>query len=161
MSNPFRPMRRYKQQLSEEECIKILKEEPRGVLSVLGDDGYPYGLPIDHYYDEETGKIYFHGAKEGHKIDALKRCDKASLCVMDKGYKIPGEWPWHIRSVIVFGRIHEVTDPVFLEKELRRLGAKYIPTQEELDEEIAKSMARVCFLEMTIDHMTGKLVKES
>ena len=89
----FRPMRRIKQQVSEEECIKILKEEPRGVLSVLGDDGYPYGVPIDHYYDEETGKIFFHGAKEGHKIDALRRCDKASLCVMNKGYQIPGECP--------------------------------------------------------------------
>ena len=72
----FRPMRRIKQQIPEEECIKILKEEPRGVLSVLGDDGYPYGVPIDHYYDEKTGRIYFHCAKEGHKLDAIRRCDK-------------------------------------------------------------------------------------
>lgn len=157
----FRPMRRIGQQIPEEDCIRILKEEPRGVLSVLGDDGYPYGVPIDHYYDEETGRIYFHCAKEGHKLDALRRLDKASLCVLDKGYQIPGEWPWHFRSVIVFGRISEVTDPVLLEKKLRQFGAKYIPTQQELDEEILRSMSRVCVLEMTIDHMTGKLVKES
>ena len=157
----FRPMRRIKQQIPEEECIRILKEEPRGVLSVLGDDGYPYGVPIDHYYDEKTGRIYFHCAKEGHKLDAIRRCDKVSLCVYNKGYQIPGEWPWHITSVIVFGRIREVTDPVILEEKLRALGKKYIPTQEELEYEIARAMSRAAVLEMTIEHMTGKAVKES
>ena len=157
----FRPMRRFKQQISEEECIRILKEEPRGVLSVIGDDGYPYGVPIDHYYDEETGKIYFHGAKEGHKVDALKTCDKASLCVIDKGYQIPGEWPWHFHSVIVFGRVKEVTDPALRRRKLEELARKYYPTEEEVQEEIKKALDRVLFLEMSIEHMTGKLVKES
>ena len=75
----FRPMRRFKQQISEAECKEILKNEKRGVLSLLGDDGYPYGLPLSHLYSEEDGKIYFHGAKEGHKIDAIKNYDKASF----------------------------------------------------------------------------------
>lgn len=65
----FRPMRRWKQQLSDEDCIAILKNEPRGILSVLGDDGYPYGIPMNHWYCEADGKLYFHGAKTGHKID--------------------------------------------------------------------------------------------
>ena len=73
----FREMRRIKQQIPNEECIEILKTEPRGVLSVLGDDGYPYGIPMDHWYSEADGKLYFHGAKEGHKLDAIKACDKA------------------------------------------------------------------------------------
>ena len=77
----FREMRRSKQQLSQEECTEILKQEVRGVLSVLGEDGYPYGMPLDHWYDEKNGKIYFHGAKEGHKIDAIKACDKVSYCL--------------------------------------------------------------------------------
>ena len=68
----FREMLRYKQALSEEECIEILKKELRGVLSVLGDDGYPYGMPINHFYNEEDGKIYFHSGMQGHKIDAMK-----------------------------------------------------------------------------------------
>ena len=59
--------------LSEAECIDILKSTKRSVLSVIGDDGYPYGMPINHYYNEEDGKIYFHGAKAGHKIDAIIR----------------------------------------------------------------------------------------
>ncbi|MBP3901898.1 MAG: pyridoxamine 5'-phosphate oxidase family protein, partial [Blautia sp.] len=82
----FREMMRIKQQLSQEECIEILKKEPRGVLSVLGDDGYPYGMPINQYYCEEDGKIYFHSGKKGHKVDAIKRCDKASFCVYDQGF---------------------------------------------------------------------------
>ena len=83
----FRKMRRFKQELSKEECMEILKNEPRGVLSVLGDDGYPYGMPVTHWYNEKNGKIYFHGAKSGHKIDAIKNCDKVSFCVYDKGYR--------------------------------------------------------------------------
>lgn len=75
----FRKMRRYKQALELPECIDILKKEVRGVLSVIGDGGYPYGVPIDYWYDESNGCIYFHGAKEGHKIDALRACDKASF----------------------------------------------------------------------------------
>ena len=106
----FRKMRRFKQQITNEECIEILKNEPRGVLSVLGDDGYPYGMPMDHWYSEADGKLYFHGAKEGHKIDAIMACDKVSYCVMDKGFRKENDWALNIRSVIVFGRMKIVTD---------------------------------------------------
>ena len=79
----FRPMRRFKQQLTQEECVEILNTEVRGVLSVLGDDDYPYGIPIDFYYNQQENKIYFHGAKEGHKIDSIKKHNKVSFCVYD------------------------------------------------------------------------------
>lgn len=107
----FRKMRRSKQELTKEECIEILKKEPRGVLSVQGEEGYPYGMPMTHWYNEKDGKIYFHGAKSGHKIDAIRNCDKVSFCVMDKGYRNEGEWALNIRSVIVFGRLHTVEEP--------------------------------------------------
>lgn len=87
-----------------------MKNTKRGVLSVIGDDGYPYGMPINHYYNEEEGKIYFHGAKAGHKIDAIKACDKASYCVYNDGFKKEGDWALNITSVITFGRIHLVED---------------------------------------------------
>ena len=93
----FKTMRRFKQQLSQEKCIEILTNEPHGVLSLISDTGYPYGFPITHWYDEKTGHIYFHGAKEGHKIDCLKQCDKASFCVMDKGFKKMVNGPFIIR----------------------------------------------------------------
>lgn len=82
----FRTMRRFKQQISDAECVEILKTEKRGALSLIGDAGYPYGIPLSHFYDERDGKIYFHGAKEGHKIDAIKANPKASFCIMDKGF---------------------------------------------------------------------------
>ena len=101
----FREIARIKQQLPREECIELLKNELRGVLSVLGDDDYPYGMPINHYYCPEDGKIYFHSGISGHKIDAIRRHDKASFCVFDQGYREEGEWALNIRSVIVFGRV--------------------------------------------------------
>ena len=104
----FRGMRRFKQQVSEEECIRVLKEQPRGVLSMIGDDGYPYGIPLDHWYCEENGKLYFHCAKTGYKLDAVRKHDKVSYCVMDEGYRKGGEWALNINSVVVFGRIRIV-----------------------------------------------------
>lgn len=157
----FRKMRRFKQQISNEKCVELLKKEPRGVLSVLGDDDYPYGLPINFYYDEEDKKIYFHGAKEGHKMDAIRRHNKASLCIYDQGFKREGEWPLNINSVIVFGKITLVEDMEKVTDKVRFLGLKHYPTPESVEEEIAKAISRVQLFEMSIDHMTGKLVNES
>ena len=157
----FREMRRFKQQISEDECIHILKEEPRGVLSMLGDDGYPYGIPISHYYCEEDGKIYFHGAKVGHKIDAIKAYDKASFCVYDKGYRKEGEWALNIKSVVIFGRIQLVEDEEKSRMICTRLCRKFTDDEEYLRKEIENAFPRVQCLEMTIEHMTGKLVNES
>ena len=87
----FREMIRKNKQISIEECIELLKKEKRGVLSVLGDDDYPYGMPMNHFYNEEDGKIYFHCGKKGHRLDALKKHDKVSFCVYDEGYRNDGE----------------------------------------------------------------------
>ena len=106
----FRKLVRKNKQISSAECIEILKSEKRGVLSVIGDDGYPYGMPLNHYYCDEDGHIYFHSGKAGHKIDALKRCDKVSYCVYDDGQPSDIEWALKIRSVIVFGRVRFVED---------------------------------------------------
>ena len=103
-------MRRLNQQISDAQCLEILKKEKRGVLSLLGDDGYPYGIPLNHFFSEEDNKIYFHCAKEGHKIDAIKNYEKASFCVYDSGYRKDGEWALNINSVIIFGKIRLVTD---------------------------------------------------
>lgn len=157
----FREMRRFKQQISEDECIHILKEEPRGVLSMLGDDGYPYGIPISHYYCDEDGKIYFHGAKVGHKIDSIKAYDKASFCVYDKGYRKEGEWALNIKSVVIFGRIQLVEDEEKSRMICTRLCRKFTDDEEYLRKELENAFPRVQCLEMTIEHMTGKLVNES
>ena len=157
----FREMRRIRQQISKEECIGILKNEPRGVLSVLGDKGYPYGIPMDHWYSKEDGKLYFHCAKEGHKLAAAVRCDKVSYCVMDKGYRNEGEWALNIRSVIVFGRIRIVEDEDKKGEICTALCRKFTDDEEYLQKELKNSFPRVCCLELTPEHMTGKLVNEA
>lgn len=157
----FRPMRRFKQQISEAECIRVLKEQPRGVLSLIGDDGYPYGIPLDHWYCEEDGKLYFHGAKEGHKIDAIASCDKVSYCVMDEGFRKEGDWALNINSVIVFGRISLVTDPEKAKKICTEITRKFTDDEEYLAHELEHAFPRVQCLELTPEHMTGKLVNES
>ena len=156
----FRKMRRCKQQIPEAECLEILKNEPRGVLAVLGEDAYPYTVPLDFLYRD--GKLYFHGAREGHKLDALRRHDKVSFCVMDAGYRREGEWALNIRSVIVFGRIRAMDyDEPGIEELLRALGNKYNPDPEDVEKELRGHIHRVQMLELTIEHMTGKLVNES
>lgn len=157
----FRLMRRFKQQISEEECLQVLREEPRGVLSLLGDDGYPYGIPLDHWYCEEDGRLYFHGAKEGHKIDALTRCDKASYCVMDQGFRKDGDWALNIRSVIVFGRIRLVTDEPKARKICENICRKFTDDEAYLAKEMQNAFPRVQTLELVPEHITGKLVNES
>lgn len=157
----FRDMRRFKQQISDAECIEILKKEPRGVLSVLGDDGYPYGIPMDHWYLEAYGKLYFHCAKEGHKLDAIKKCDKVSYCVIDQGYRKEGEWALNINSVVVFGRMHTVDDEDKKREICTNLVKKFSDDEEYLQKELTNAFPRVCCLELAIEHMTGKLVNES
>lgn len=157
----FREMMRKNKQISREECLEILRNEPRGVLSVLGDDGYPYGMPMNFWLDEESGKIYFHGGPKGHKIDAVRACDKVSFCVYDKGYRNEGEWALNIRSVIVFGRICEVEDFKKAMAISRALSLKYTKDEEYIDREIEKFGKGTLCLELTVEHMCGKLVNES
>ena len=157
----FREMLRRKQQLTQEECIEILKHELRGVLSVLGDDGYPYGMPLNHYYCEEDGKLYFHGGKLGHKIDALRQNNKASFCVYDQGVRQEGEWFLRIRSVIVFGTVDFITDPEKIADISRRLSHKFTQDEQYIENEIRRVGPGTLLLALTPAHMTGKLVKEA
>lgn len=157
----FRELARKKLQLPQEDCIEILKQEPRGVLSVLGDDGYPYGLPIDHWYNEEDGCIYFHSGKTGHKIDAIKKCDKASFCVYDQGYQEEGDWVLHIKSVIVFGHIKIVEDHERAIEISRLLSYKFTQDEAYIEDEIRKYGAGVLCFALVPEHICGKLVKES
>ena len=156
----FREMLRKKQALSPEECVRLLKEELRGVLSVLGDDGYPYGLPINHYYNEEDGKLYFHSGMTGHKIDAFRRDDKASFCVYDQGYREKGDWALYIRSVIVFGKIEEVQDPEKIKEIARLLSLKFIQDEHHIQDEIDRSFAHTLMFALIPEHISGKLVHE-
>lgn len=154
----FRQMRRFKQQLSEEEAQKILKQGKTGILGVLGEEGYPYTVPINYVYAD--GKIYFHSAKAGHKRDAIQKCNKVSLCVIEKDDIIPEKLTTAFRSVILFGRarILETEEEIFHAAEI--LSLKYYDNKKEVDEAIRKEWNALSCIEITIEHMTGKAGKE-
>ena len=154
----FRKMRRYKQELSAEDCINMLINEPRGVLGLLGDDDYPYTVPMSHAYAD--GKIYFHGAKEGHKNDAVKKYSKASYCVVDKGIKNEGEWWYTFKSVIVFGEIRILEDNDEKIEKLRHLGNKFFPTPEDTENEIKRLLDKTEVYELSVEHISGKRTVE-
>ena len=158
----FRKMARIREQIPNEECIEILKTQLRGVLSVFGDDDYPYGIPINHYYCEEDGKLYFHGGTKGHRIDAMRNHGKASFCVLDEGRpEQEGGWALRFRSVIVFGRLEEVEDHNRAIEITRALCHKFTSDEEYIEKEIENAGARTMVVCLTPEHMTGKTVLES
>lgn len=157
----YREMRRANQALSREECVRVLTEEKRGVLSLLGDEGWPYGVPLNHYYCPEDGCLYFHGGLTGHRVDAFRRCDRASFCVYDEGYVKEGSWGKNVRSVIVFGRLTQVTDRQEAMRLARLLSLKFTRDEEYIRAETEKYGPATLVLRLTPEHMTGKLVNES
>ncbi len=152
----FREMRRKKQMLDENACIQILNRGTAGVLAAAGDDGYPYAVPLSYVYD--NGKIYFHSAKSGHKIDAVMRNEKVSFCVIDQDEIVPQEYTTYYRSVIAFGRIRILEDEAEKKNAAEILAEKYSPGESAQNRsgEIARHWNRLCMLEMNIEHMTGK-----
>ena len=118
-------------------------------------------MPLNHFYCEEDGKLYFHSGLKGHKIDAIRRNDKASFCVYDQGYRREGEWALNIRSVIVFGRIEIITETEKIYEISRRLSHKFTRDEGYIEEEIRKSGPRTFMFALVPEHMTGKLVNEA
>ena len=157
----FRKMRRFKQELTQEECIKVLSEEPRGILAMHGENGYPYAIPLNQFYDAETGKLYFHCAKEGLKLDLIKANNQVSFTVLDKGFKKEGDRALNIKSVVCLGHIEVLTDHEKVLEQCRKIARKFGVSESEIDEDIKKNTNNVNMLVMTIDRMTGKLVNES
>lgn len=157
----FRELTRKNKQISIQDCIQVLKNETRGVLSVLGDGGYPYGMPMNHWYNEEDGKVYFHCGKTGHRLDALKACNKVSFCTYDKGYRNEGDWAWHVKSVIVFGTIEIIDDLDTIIDITAKLSYKFTQDENYIKEEIEKSARGTLLLCLTPEHICGKLVTEA
>ena len=157
----FRPLRRKHHAISEEAAKALLKNERRGVLAVNGDDGYPFAIPVNFYYDEPTNKIYIHGAKSGHKVDAIKRCDKVCFTVYGNERIDETEaWAPYMQSAVVFGRCALIDDPAEATPKIRAMASKYYPSAEAIDEEIAKSLKGMYLYEITIEHLCGKQIQE-
>ena len=157
----FRRMRRFKQQLSDEEALDVLEHAKRGVLSVIGDDGWPYSVWLNPHYRKADGRIYFHGAKEGHKIDALRRDNRVSFTVIDDGVRDEGGWAYTFRSVVVFGRIEFVEDHELALELCRELARRFNPSEADIEKEIQMAGARLQMLCLIPEHITGKRIHEA
>ena len=157
----FRELLRRKQRLSNEECISILKSEKRGVLSVNGDEGYPYGMPMNHFYNENDGCIYFHCGKHGHRVDALSKDSRVSFCVYDNGFRRDGEWALNIKSVIVFGKITIIDDVSVVKKICEKLCYKFTDDEAYIKNELETFARNTLLLKMTAEDICGKIVNES
>ncbi len=148
-------MRRFRQQLSKPECDHILSNATSGTLAVLGDNGYPYAVPISHVYADD--KLYFHSAITGHKVDAIRQCDKASFCVIAADDVHPSEFTTYFKSVIAFGRIHIIETEGERLHAARLLGERFNPGDADgLKKELNRFFSHMLLLRMDIEHISGK-----
>lgn len=157
----FRPMRRAKKAIPDEAVKRLLQTERRGVLAVNGDLGYPYAVPVNFLYDEAAGKLYFHGARAGHKTDALRRDARVCFTVCGAERVEPeAAWAPYLQSAVVFGRCRLMEDGPEAEAALRRLAAKYYPDAETIETELAHAGRAVQVFEITVEHLSGKQIQE-
>ena len=156
----FRPVRKKKNEISAEAAKALLCHARRGVLAVQGDDGYPYAIPVNYLYDESARKIYFHGARAGHKVDALRACDKVCFTVLSDEIIRDEPWAPYLQSAVVFGRCRLLESGPEALALIKRLAMKYYPDERLAEEEIAASGKAVQMYEITIEHLSGKEVQE-
>ena len=151
----MRTMRRIRQQLDQTACEEVLNRNTSGVLALSGDEGWPYAVPLSYAWAE--GKLIFHGAKEGHKLEAMRREPRASFCVVDADEVVPERYTTHYRSVICFGRMRVVEEPGEMRRLTMLLGEKYWPGHpQEGMREIDGAMSRLCVFVMDVERVTGK-----
>jgi len=156
----FRKLRRIKNEIPTEAAKELLRTNKRGAFAVNGDDGYPYAVPIDFYYDEAENRIYFHSAQAGHKIDAVRANDKVCFTTWNDGEKEDGDWAYYVSSCVVFGRAVLIEDRALTEEKVRIFARKYYPSAEEAEAEIRKDIHRVQLVAIDIEHISGKRVHE-
>ena len=156
----FRPIRRKKKEMDIDAAKELLQCSRRGVLAVNGDDGYPYAVPVNYFYDSDAGKIYFHGARVGHKVDALKASDKVCFTVYGNETIKEEDWAPFVQSVVVFGRCHLVESGARATTLLKRFAMKYYLSEQLVDEEIAHAGKAVQMFEIDVEYLSGKEIQE-
>ena len=150
----FRTMRRIGQALTDAENEEILASCTTGVLSVCGEDGYPYGVPVNYVWSD--GTIIFHGAKVGHKADAIARDDRVSFTVIEQDIQVPEKLTTYYRSVIVFGRARMLVDESEICSAAMKLGLRFNDDAEFVQKEIETFAARLACFEIIPEHIGGK-----
>lgn len=156
----FRPIRKKKNEISVDAVKRLLHTARRGIFAVNGDNGYPYAIPVNYWYDEEHQKIYFHGARAGHKADAIQKCDKVCFTVFGNETLRKESWAPFVQSVVIFGRCHMVEDRAAAMTLLKKFAMKYYPNESMVDEEITLDGKAAQMYEIEIEHFSGKEVQE-
>ena len=156
----FRPLSKKKNELRPDLTRQLLKQARRGVLALQGDEGYPYAIPINFFYDEDAEKIYFHGARKGYKVDALQQSDKVCFTVYGPEIIREESWAPFVQSAVIFGRCHLVEDRDRALSILKKFALKYYPNEQMVLNEIKESGHDAQIFEIEIEHMTGKEVQE-
>ncbi len=156
----FRPVRRSERQITADQIERILMTSEIGYLGVLGDNRYPYVIPLGFCYDNSKGRIYFHSALAGHKLDAIKEHAKVCFSVVGPTTVLPDDFSLAYESVVVFGKAH-VVDGVEKRQLLQKMFDKYflgkgkVSVQEGL-EYIDENIDKTIVVGIDIEHMTGK-----
>ena len=155
----FREMLRKNQALPIEACVEILENEKRGVLSVIGDDGYPYGMPMNHYYKD--GMLYFHCGRKGHRIDAIAKNPKVSYCVHDSGVMRDDGWSYDVKSVIIFGRAEICDDAGTVAEICTELSRRFVSDEDYIAREVKSALSATVLIRLIPEHISGKAVHEA
>ena len=157
----FKPIRIKINEIDHSAAEALLQSNRRGILAMNGDNGYPYAIPINYFYDCVGQKIYFHGAKVGHKVELLKASDKVCFTVYGNERIDEAEsWAPYMQSVVVFGKCRLLEPGPESIDRLKEFAMKYYPDETLADEEIARSGRAAQIFEITIEHMSGKQVQE-
>ena len=151
----FRKMRCYKQALSLLECAAILNKATSGTLAVMGDDNYPYAVPLSFVYDHN--RLIFHCATSGHKIDAIEKNPKVSFCIIAQDQVVEEKYTTYFRSAIVFGKAHIARNVKEKKEAFEVLAAKYSPRDEKgRMDEMNKLFEQTNIIIVDIEHISGK-----
>lgn len=156
----FRKVRKKANEISASLAKDLIKKSRRGILAVNGDNGYPYAIPINYLYEEESQKIFFHGSKVGHKVDAIKNSDKVCFTVYGNEQIKEEAWAPYLQSAIVFGRCRLIEDEDGAMKVLKDFAMKYYPSESLVETEMKKAAKATQMFEITIEHISGKEVQE-
>jgi nitroimidazol reductase NimA-like FMN-containing flavoprotein (pyridoxamine 5'-phosphate oxidase superfamily) len=153
----FREMRRKEKLLTEGAARDLLASGEEGVLATLGEDGYPYTIPLNYVYHE--GCIYFHCAPVGHKLDNIRHNPKVSFCVIADSAVVPAKFSTLFQSVVVFG-IAEAVEGEAKEAALHALIRKYASDHRVAGEKYIRSAGKkTCVVRITITHLSGKAAR--
>ena len=157
----FKPIRIKINEIDHSAAEALLQSNRRGIIAMNGVEGYPYAIPINYFYDGLAQKIYFHGAKAGHKVDALKGSDKVCFTVYGNERIDESEsWAPYVQSVVVFGRCRLLEVGSESIDRLKEFAMKYYPSENMVDDEIKADGRATQMFQIEIEYISGKEIQE-